>query len=225
MLENKRYSLKEFKELLGITKHCWETRKEELLEHLKIYFDYTIVKEGRYTYFIIKEQYAEYTPLPHKRDSEKIKQHYYTETQKIVEQDHWNTGSNIARNIIARDSHLFNHKVDTIAGYVRPIIKEKFLFEPSQAKWCRLADDQLHYESLPQEALTRLKELLQGEGRMSEEQMNVMAEWESGYITVTERDEAISGIVKKYYAAAMSTFWYEFGYRPMRVKYLEESAI
>ena len=55
--------------------------------------------------------------------------------------------------------------------------------------------------------------------------MNVMAEWESGYITVTERDEAISGIVKRYYAAAMSTFWYEFGYRPMRVKYLEESAI
>ena len=40
------YSLKEFCELLNISSYIWKKRKEELLEHLKDYFDYTIEVGG-----------------------------------------------------------------------------------------------------------------------------------------------------------------------------------
>ena len=130
MLELKKYNLTELKQALGISKRMWEDRKEELLEYMYKFFDYEMSKEGRYTYFNIKEQYGEYIPLPSKRDAKKISEYYYLETKKIVKEDPWNTGSNIARNIINRDENIYNHKEATIAGYVCPIIKEKFISYP-----------------------------------------------------------------------------------------------
>ena len=98
MLELKKYSLTELKGALKISKRMWEERKEELLEYMNKFFNYEISYEGRYTYFNIKKQYDENIPLPSKRDAQKISEYYYSETKKIVNEDPWNTGSNIARN-------------------------------------------------------------------------------------------------------------------------------
>jgi hypothetical protein len=61
--------LTEVKRYFKITKHAWETRKEEFLEYLKNFYEYSINTEGRNTYFIFTKQYAEYIPFPSKRDS------------------------------------------------------------------------------------------------------------------------------------------------------------
>lgn len=55
MIECKKYSLTELKDILKISKRAWETRKEEVLDYLKMFFNYEIEYKGRNTYFIIKE--------------------------------------------------------------------------------------------------------------------------------------------------------------------------
>ena len=53
-LECKNYNLTELKAALKITKRQWEERKEELLEYLKLFFDYEITLSGRGYNIIIK---------------------------------------------------------------------------------------------------------------------------------------------------------------------------
>lgn len=53
-IECKNYSLTEFKKALKITKWQWEERKEELLEYLKLFFDYEITMNGRGYNIVIK---------------------------------------------------------------------------------------------------------------------------------------------------------------------------
>ena len=60
MIECKSYNLKELRQVLSIPEKQWEKRKEDLLAHLKIFFDYDVIKTGRSYCFTIYEQYAEY---------------------------------------------------------------------------------------------------------------------------------------------------------------------
>ena len=55
MIECKTYNLTEFKNVLKIPKRQWEERKEELLEYLKLFFDYEITLKGRSYCITIKE--------------------------------------------------------------------------------------------------------------------------------------------------------------------------
>ena len=62
---------KEFWQLTGITKSNWETRKEDLLEWLKNFYDYEIY-DGKPIRIYIKEVYGNYMPLPRKLCSTKL---------------------------------------------------------------------------------------------------------------------------------------------------------
>lgn len=227
MLELKKYSLTELKGALKISKRMWEERKEELLEYMNKFFDYEISYEGRYTYFNIKKQYDEYIPLPSKRDAQKISEYYYSETKKIVKEDPWNTGSNIARNIIARDENIYNHKEATIAGYVRPIIKEKFISYPQESSWRRLGENHLAYVELTQEQKEFLFELFEENSYEGQKKAEIekFAEYKSGYITEAELKEYLFAVAGKSYGELMNTFKAKFGFTPMLIKKLEENAI
>ena len=72
MIECRVYSLTEIKQVLKISKRQWEERKEEVLEHMKLFFDYEITLKGRSYCFHIKEQYSEYEPLSRKAKHEEI---------------------------------------------------------------------------------------------------------------------------------------------------------
>ena len=62
---------KEFWQLTGITKSNWETRKDDLLEWLKNFYDYEIY-DGKPIRIYIKEVYGNYMPLPRKLCSTKL---------------------------------------------------------------------------------------------------------------------------------------------------------
>lgn len=226
MIEPGRYSLTQIKDKLKISKHVWENRKEELLEHLKVFFDYDIDTKGRSTYFIIKEVFCDYQPLPNKRDAQIIAAHYLEKTREIVAEDPWNTGSNIARNIIAKEESLFNHKENTIAGYVRPIIREKFIPPLAEKSWRRLSKDRLHYEPLTEEQEEFLNQLLTEnslEGQKKKE-LEKFAEYKEGYITETELKDYLMSSVGASYGSMMMRFKNKFGFTPMLIKHLEEGA-
>ena len=64
---------KEFWQLTGITKSNWETRKDDLLEWLKNFYDYEIY-DGKPIRIYIKEVYGNYMPLPRKMNDKLAKQ-------------------------------------------------------------------------------------------------------------------------------------------------------
>jgi hypothetical protein len=80
MIELKSYTLAELKSVLHISKRQWEERKEELLEYMKLFFDYEISLKGRSYIFTIKEQYSDYEPLPRKIKSKEVAEFYEDET-------------------------------------------------------------------------------------------------------------------------------------------------
>jgi hypothetical protein len=61
--------------------------------------------------------------LPRKTALKEIKAFYSEKTDDLININPWNTGANIARQIIAKDNR-YDHKEGTAANYVRPILKE-----------------------------------------------------------------------------------------------------
>lgn len=159
MIECRKYTLAEFKEILHITKWQWEEKKEDLLEYLKLFFNYEITRVGRGYCVEVFEQYAEYESMPRKSKTKEMSEYYYECTREEVKAQPWNTGSNIARNIIAKDKNIYEHAEGTIGHYVRPIVKENFTSPNSNTQWMKLAEDKLSYEPLTEEELDYLQHL------------------------------------------------------------------
>lgn len=219
ILECKTYTLTQIKDALGISKRTWENRREEVLEHLKLYFDYEMVKVNRGYSIHIHEQYAEYEPLPKKTRTPEMKEYYYEQTKEEIKKQPWNTGSNIARNIEAKNKNKYDHAQSTMTHYVRPIIKEKFLPPNAKAQWMRLSDDHLSYVSLTQEELDYFTSLFSSK---SQEEKEIIGKQRAGYITKREAKEQILELAEIRYDQAIFMFRDKFGYMPQYVKHLEE---
>lgn len=223
MIECKSYNLKELREVLQFSTRQWENRKEELLEHLKIFFDYDYVQIGRGYCFTIYEQYAEYQPLPRKNDVKKSKEYYYKCTQEEVAEQPWNTGSNIARNLINKNKNLPQHQNENyLATQIRPIVKEKFVNQGTEKQWMRLSDDKLSYEPLTEEQLDYLQQVFK-KNSAEEQHMQILGEFKSGYITKREASEQLFNVTEFSYGKAMIDFKAKYGFRPQVVKHLEEN--
>lgn len=219
MITLKKYTLDELKQELGISKWQWDQRKNDLLEHLKIYFDYDIIKQGKGYCIDIYEQYAEYEPLPKKTRTPEIKEYYYEQTKEEIKKQPWNTGSNIARNIEAKNKNKYDHVQGTMGNYIRPIIKEKFLPPHAKAQWMRLSDDRLSYVPLTQEELDYFTSLFNSK---SQEEKEIIGKQRAGYITKREAKEQILELAEIRYDQAIFMFRDKFGYMPQYVKHLEE---
>lgn len=222
MLECKDYSLTEFKQLLKISKRQWEERKDDLLEHLKYYFDYEIIPNGRKCIVRINQQYDEYEPLPRKTKMKEINSFYYQKTKEEVKKSPWNSGSNIARNIIYNDDNMFNHAESTMVNHIRPIIKSNFLSPNADGQWMKISEDRLGYEELTEEQKNFFNKLLGDNVGQKEAIMKIIGELQSGYITRTQAKEKMLNISEKGYFYLMSAFKNEYGFMPVYVKYLQE---
>lgn len=227
MIELKEYTLDEFKKICGITRRAWDTRKNEVLEYWEQFFNYDIYcKVGPTKYIIIKEQYAEYEPLPRKTEKAKIQAYYESCTEKIVKEKPLNTAACIARNIIHDKKQLKTHKEGTVAGYVRPIVKEKY-YSPFQSMvWCRLSDNKLEYIPLDEEQLEFLYGLFKANSRdgILEKQIELHEKYKAGVITKAELGQALMDNVEQAYTDLVNEFAGRYGFRPMKVPVLEEKA-
>ena len=220
MLEiNKIYTTKEFQQALKITKHTWENRKIELLEHIKLYIDYEIVKLPHNAIgYKILEQYEEYEPLPRKSRVEEIKKFYTKETDNILQHNPWNTGANIAREITATNNK-YNHAEGTAANYVRPILKSEYIVVEAK-EWRKPNYSTFVYEEMNVEELEYLDYVF--EKYLSQKNIiDTLAEEDAGYIS---KDVAYS-CIKGMYNKAMDDFKQRYGYRPYKVGKYEKNVI
>lgn len=216
MIECKIYSLPELKSTLHISKRMWEERKEELLEYLKLFFDYELTLKGRGYSFNIKEQYAEYEPLPRKSKTKEIQEFYNHEVDNILVYKPRNTGANLAREIIDKNNK-YKHAEGTAANYIRPYLKTNFLVEDKA--WCKI--DYLHYsyDKISNEELNYLKSLFT-KYLSSNNVADIIAEQEAGY---TSKEEAYDKL-KGYYNNAINDFKEKYGFRPYKAGELRRKA-
>lgn len=226
MITPGKYSATSLRELLKITERMWRDRRPELLEHLSKYFDYEMKTEGRYIYFYIKEQYGEYQPLLAKKNIEKMTKYYESEIERLVQIEPYNTSANMSRNVIADNKNIYNHVEGTISRYMRPIVKEKYTPPIQEKAWMRLDESRLHYIPLTEEQLDFLQGLFKDNSReaRTSRQIELFAEYRSGYITEIELKSKLFDDVGATYESLMSQFKKQFGFRPQLVKKLEKCA-
>ena len=226
MLQPGVYNITALKKILGISERAWRERKEEILEHFKNFFDYEIRKEGRNINFYLKTQYIEYEPLRKKKDIEKIKAHYEQEIREIIAVKPYNTSANMGRNIVAMGHNLYEHQAETVSGYLRPMVKEKFTPPIPTKAWMKSTPNHLDYEPLTEEELTFLYGLFERNSHESrvKRQVELFAEYRSGYIDETELKSELFNDTARTYESLMSEFKRKFGFRPQLIKKLEEGA-
>lgn len=217
MIELKAYGLEEFKKVLNISKRMWDERKEELLEYFKIFFKYRIEMKGRSYQFIIEEQYCEYEPLPKKSKMPELKKFYAEETDRIVAEKPLNSGSNVAREIMATNNK-FNHKEETAATYVRQYLKVNY--EISHKEWCKVNYETFSYDRISEEQKAYLFELFNKHVN-SIVVVDILSDIEMGYVS---KDQCYD-CIRPYYLNALSDFKLKYGFRPYKAGYLMKNAI
>lgn len=219
MIEMKEYSTEELKSVLKITRGSWERYKDELLDYMKSYFDFEIVKKGRKICYLLKEQYQEWVPFKRK-DVEKQKAYYKVKTDEIIAVQSRNTGSNIARIIDKYNMNIYNHKEGTICNYIRPILREDYL--AIDRAWCQFDKAELTYTPITEEQL----EFLYGHFDSADLRMNtiidIIGDMESGDIDDITIAKDIINLVKKPFEAVMVGFQNKYGFRPIRVSNWEK---
>ena len=213
MKANTKYSIKELRKELGITDYAWETKKEDLLEYFKYFFDYEIHYQGRSTIFFIKEIYETYIPLPRKTKAKEIAQFYHEETEHLIKYKPLNTGSNIAREIIDTDNR-YNHKEDTAARYVRSGLKENYKVADEKV-WCEPNYFNHTYIPLSETQVKELNELfIKYMGSDATRIAGLIAEAESGQLSSEElKNKLINGS----YNDAICEFKKKYGFRPIKI--------
>ena len=217
MVETTTYSLKELLNILHITKDSWKKRRQEYLDWFNCFFDYEITTQGKKTFFIIKEIFGDYEPLPRKKKSIEVKEYYAQETSKIVKQEPTNTGANIARNIIAINNK-YDHKEGTASVYVRNILKEGY--QVDSKVWCCRTQDGLHYTPITDEQLKYLNECITKQfqdNAIQEYTVELYTDYEAGIITKQQFNEALGTMAGNAFLSAMDMFILRYNFRPMKV--------
>lgn len=224
MLENTTYSLKELLSILHITRDSWKKRRQEYLDWFNCFFDYEIVMQGKHIIFNIKEVFGEYEPLPRKKKSIEVKEYYAQETSKIVKQEPTNTGSNIARNIVAT-SNKYEHKEGTVSVYVRSILKEGYKVDSKV--WCKRSADGLHYEPINEEQAKYLNECITQQfkdDKLQEYMVEVYTDYEAGLISRTDFNAALGSMTEVTFLSAMDRFILKYQFRPVKIPVWVEGA-
>ena len=212
-----KYSNKDVQEKLGVSPVTWKRRYDEILEYLRLYWDYELIQEGRSNVFVVNEEFAPLEKLPRKTKSVEMKEFYREQTDRIVQVNPWNSGANIARQIISKDNK-YDHKEGTATNYVRPILKEEDTVSEDR-KWMRLEYSTFRYVELSEEEVEYLKELFTkhlGKASIAD----IIASEEAGYIS----KEAAYGKIKGSYNDAMEEFMERYGFRPIKIGKYEKSA-
>lgn len=227
-LKEQMYAQKDLFKMLGITSYQWRYHKEQLLEHLRMFFDFEIIKGNNNANFfnITFIRNPNYFPMPKK--STNIKNHYWQETKKIIKQDHCNTGANIARNIVHNGDTIYDHQEKTVYGYVLPMLKDPNRVQISKKVWCKQSEDKLHWIELTSKELKVLMVFFRSYFQ-AQDILDTIADYDrqfnEGEISSEERDKCIGATHYSCYRDGMAAFTELYGYEPKRIPVYELNAI
>ena len=223
------YAQKDLFSLLGVTNHQWRYHKEALLDHFRMFFDFEIFKgNNNATFFNITFVYnTEYFPLPKQKKSLEIKNHYWTETKKIIKEEPCNTGLNIAKNITLHENK-YDHAERTVYNYVRPMLKDTSRVQVKEKVWCKKSEDNLHWVPLSEQEEKSLRTFFVMHFNATE-LLNTIGEIESHYeegcgMSAAKRNEEIGCAHYEAYLNTMADFANLYGYKPKRIPKYELNA-
>ena len=218
-----KLTAKDFKEKYGITNYLWAKYYDDVIDHLQDYIEFHSQKEGKYIYYIITKELKPYEPF--KKKSIRAIKFYEEQTSEIVKKEPLQTGINIARNVI-EFNNKFNHKQDTAARYVRPILKSKY--QKGKNVWCYLSEDRLQYIPLDEEQLEFLYSCFE-KYHKSKETIDKLGEIETQRlekeISIEEAKEKVFDIHYDNYLLTKVKFKEKYGFDPIRISEYEENAI
>lgn len=214
MIECKEYNLAELREALNITGRQWEDRKEEVLENLKYFFDYTIKPIGKGYNIIIHRQFAEYIGISRKTDKETPAMYYQQCIIDEIAKSPKNTLTNIANVIVSSGKNKYNISREAIVAYGHTIIKPF-----GEGEWMRLDEKTLSYIPLSAEELDVFKKA-QDECDRSEDLFNIMTLYKKRRCTKPQAEKAIFDICEQQDNKALALTRERLGFTPEFVSLL-----
>jgi hypothetical protein len=226
-IQEQIYAQKDFFKLLNITNYQWRYHRERLLEHLGMFFDFTIFKGNNNANFfnVTFIRNPDYFPLPKK--SVDIKNHYWQETKKIIKEEPCNTGANIARNIMRNGDTIYEHQERTVYGYVLPMLKDTTRVQVNSKVWCKRSEDGYHWIELTASELTTLKSFFDNYFNANDTLDSIAdidRQFKDNEISAQERDSFIGNVQYKCYLDGLTAFIALYGYEPKRIPKYELNA-
>ena len=213
------YSLKDLKKILNISDYQWKKRKEDLIQHLMLYFDLDIVISDNSNYtFIIYQQYDEYEPLPRKGHNEKRRAYYKDITHEILEKEPYNSGSNIAR-VTVRDKKQYEQDSwRTVANHAREIMKEDY--DKTEEHIWGFIDESMPagYSLLTNEQVKYLNNLFaDGAVDKTKSEAHIYSQKQQGIISEQQAEKQLSKNNSNYYSSIFKNFKQKFGRMPISI--------
>lgn len=218
MLEIKQYTTKSLREALGVTIYQWNTKRQEILDYLKYYCDYEILVQGTANIYIIKEVYNQWEGMPKKKKSDEAKAYYSEKAEKVINQDKYTTGSQLARDIRKLDDFKLPHKEGTSAVYCREVLKEEYDIVDRQ--WRHVDMEKELYVPLTDAQLEFLKNCFKeqfSEDDNIEKKTNLINDYKNRVITQDEYKDALCSIELSAYEDAISMFIKKYGFQPRKI--------
>lgn len=225
LIECKTYNLEEFKKIFKISKRRWEESKEEVLKYISYFCDYTITMKGRAYIIEIKQQFADYVPIPRKTQIPEIKQYYKEEACEMARKKPFNTAASLSRNIYAeKGKGKYNHEQSTQEKYIGEAVKEN-LYCPYgiEKEWGYLSKDRLTWTPLTDKEVEELYQMFEKENRsISKDEFNLIGDFKSGLITKEQAVDKLFDIKNSSYVNTLKKFRDKYNKWPYKVPYLME---
>lgn len=202
-------SRSELSKLYKITKYSWDSRHDDLLDHLQDYMDITEIKsmKGTYKYEVKGELPESIPPLPRKSQMSQKKKDYEDYTIKALGTEFKpNSKSKIAREAIAdfgnkKYGHTSQRSV--VERYVKEPF-DKYGENDGNQYWCYYDS----YEVIPSDIVAEWREILTEEHISEKEAANAFYRQQQGEDISKE---------KGYYRNALDRFKEKYGSTPILV--------
>lgn len=225
--ENTLYTQKEIFSILGITQCTWNKRKEDWLEHFKVFCEYEL-KIGARGAWLIEIKHIledEYKQLPRKiatKPSILIQQNYDKQTVEEIEKEPFHTIQSLAkRTQVGKYTAQYLHSDYTAQKYVRNTVNNENIIHKGQKQWMRVLPDGSFTPLAPQQ-LSYLKALFKECFKsISKEQEDIYAGIDTGEYTQEEAEKIAGALGFSAYQNAINSFEDMYKFRPKKVPFYE----
>ena len=187
-------------EFFGVKSSTWSHKKNELLDHFSLYYEYDVEYKGRNTNYRIIKKLADYQKPPNKRAKEIRDATYADEIVEVIEKDPVQTAKNVARIIQDHPAiEAFNHAESTVYEYTRVRMRlmfSKAIHEGGTAGmildkvWCRLDHEHNAYILMDDEAVKAFRDLFRAErDSANDAELEILNDYQIGLISKSEMDQ------------------------------------
>lgn len=241
-----KYTVDEMKAFFNVNDNVWYKKREKLLKHLSLYYQYHTEKDKgdkRKYYFVIDGTIGEYEPFTNESALKKARKDktFNDEIDNVIVDDGRQTARNVSRIISQKQSiQSLSYKDSTIdeytrqymiQGYGRKVFGEKYQVGEdtviefggnrgyiSGKEWCKFDSENQKYIPLDKEEKAFFFSLFEAENKSREDiEADLYSQFQSGEITNNELSTAVKELGYSSFLRAQEYFMMKYKYRPIKV--------